>query len=195
MALFGGAEFPNGEMMYDHMDGIMDFQKMYMEEMANIRHENMFTFPVSSISMIRKNGKFVDEEFAEWAIRHNMKWCDSNFFIDDNVSSLSNCCRLKSDIRDLGYFNSIGGTALKVGSVKVNTINLARLALDTNTKEEYLEKELETYNSIINLATSKKVEIIYLDDLNLDNTQIDFYGITLDLYDIKTIIEQCKELL
>lgn len=37
-------------------------------------------------------------------------------------------------------FNSIGGTALKVGSVKVNTINLARLALDTNTKEEYLEE-------------------------------------------------------
>ena len=37
-------------------------------------------------------------------------------------------------------FNSIGGTALKVGSVKVNTINLARLALDTNTKEEYIEE-------------------------------------------------------
>ena len=143
MALFGGSEFPNGEAMYDHLDGIMDFQKMYMEEMAEIRKENMFTFPVSSISMIRKDGKFLDEEFAEWAISHNMKWSDSNFFIDDNVSSLSNCCRLKSDIRDLGYFNSIGGTALKVGSVKVNTINLARLALDTNTKEEYLE-ELKT---------------------------------------------------
>lgn len=38
------------------------------------------------------------------------------------------------------YFNSIGGTALKVGSVKVSTINLARLALDTNSEEEYLEE-------------------------------------------------------
>jgi len=140
MALFGGAEFPNGELMVDHIEGIMDFQKMYMQVMADIRHENMFTFPVSSISMIRKNGEFLDPEFAEWAIKHNMQWYDSNFFIDDNVSSLSNCCRLKSDIRDLGYFNSIGGTALKVGSVKVNTINLARLALDTNSKEEYLEE-------------------------------------------------------
>lgn len=140
MALFGGSEFPNGEMMVDHIEGIMDFQKMYMEVMADVRHENMFTFPVSTMSMVRKNGKFLDEEFAEWAIKHNMQWSDSNLFIDDNVSSLSNCCRLKSDIRDLGYFNSIGGTALKVGSVKVNTINLARLALDTNTKEEYLEE-------------------------------------------------------
>ena len=140
MALFGGSEFPNGEFMVDHMEEIMKFQKVYMEVMSDIRSENMFTFPVSTISLVRKDGKFVDEEFAEWAIKHNMKWSDSNLFIDDNVSSLSNCCRLKSNIKDLGYFNSIGGTALKVGSVKVNTINLARLALDTNSKEEYLEE-------------------------------------------------------
>ena len=37
------------------------------------------------------------------------------------------------------YFNSIGGTALKVGSVKVSTINLARLALENRTEEEYLD--------------------------------------------------------
>lgn len=37
------------------------------------------------------------------------------------------------------YFNSVGGTALKVGSVKVSTINLARLALENRTEEEYIE--------------------------------------------------------
>jgi len=58
--------------MIDHIEGIMEFQKKYMEVMAEIRHENMFTFPVSTISMVRKNGKFLDEEFAEWAIKHNM---------------------------------------------------------------------------------------------------------------------------
>jgi ribonucleoside-triphosphate reductase len=110
-----------------------------MEEMSDIRSNNMFTFPVSTISLLYQNGEFVDKEFAEWAITHNMKWSDSNLFVDDSVNSLSNCCRLKSDIRDLGYFNSVGGTALKVGSVKVNTINLARLALDTNSEAEYLE--------------------------------------------------------
>lgn len=141
-ALFGGSEFPDGTFMIDFEEEIIEFQKLYMRVMAKIREENMFTFPVSTISLLRQNGKFVDEEFAEWGIKHNMKWSDSNLFIDDSVSSLSNCCRLKSDIRDLGYFNSVGGTALKVGSVKVSTINLARLALDTNTKEEYLE-ELE----------------------------------------------------
>lgn len=137
-ALFGGSTFPDGTYMIDYEDEIIEFQKIYMEVMSDIRAENMFTFPVSTISLLRKDGKFGDEEFAEWAIKHNMKWSDSNLFIDKDVSSLSNCCRLKSDIRDLGYFNSIGGTALKVGSVKVCTINLARLALDTNSEEEYL---------------------------------------------------------
>lgn len=139
-SLFGAAEFPDGSFMIDFEEQIIDFQKLYMKVMSDIRSENMFTFPVSTISLLRQNKKFADEEFAEWGIKHNMKWADSNMFIDDSVSSLSNCCRLKSDIRDLGYFNSIGGTALKVGSVKVSTINLARLALDTNSKEEYLEE-------------------------------------------------------
>lgn len=125
--------------MIDYEDEIIEFQKIYMEEMSDIRSNNMFTFPVSTISLLYQNGEFVDKEFAEWAITHNMKWSDSNLFVDDSVNSLSNCCRLKSDIRDLGYFNSVGGTALKVGSVKVNTINLARLALDTNSEAEYLE--------------------------------------------------------
>ncbi len=141
-ALFGGATFPDGSFMIDYEDEIIEFQKWYMESMAEIRQDNMFTFPVSTISLLRQDGKFIDEEFAIWAIKHNMQWSDSNLFVDSSVNSLSNCCRLKSNIENLGYFNSIGGTALKVGSVKVSTVNLARLALDTNSEEEYLS-ELE----------------------------------------------------
>lgn len=129
-ALFGGAEFPDGTFMIDELDGIKEFQKTFMTVVSDIRSHNMFTFPVLTISLLRKNGQFADEEFARWGVAHNMKWNDSNLFIDDSVTSLSNCCRLKSNIEDLGYFNSIGGTALKVGSVKVSTVNLARLALE-----------------------------------------------------------------
>ena len=149
-ALFGGALFPNGELMIDHKEQIMQFQKWFLEEMKAIKDRgNMFTFPVNTISLLRKKGKFVDEDFARWACEHNRKWNDSNFFIDDSVTSLSNCCRLKSNIKDLGYFNSIGGTALKVGSIKVSTINLARIALETETEDKYIEKLKERL--IINL--------------------------------------------
>ena len=141
-ALFGGAVFPDGSFMIDSEEEIIEFQKLYMEVMSDIRSTNMFTFPVSTISLLRQNNEFVDYKFAKWAIIHNLKWSDSNLFIDSSVNSLSNCCRLKSNIDDLGYFNSIGGTALKVGSVKVNTINLSRIALDTKSEEQFIE-ELE----------------------------------------------------
>ena len=97
------------------------------------------TFPVSTISLLTTpEGDFVDEEFARWACEHNRKWNDSNWFVDSNVTSLSSCCRLRNDIKELGYMNTIGGTALKVGSVKVSTINLARLAYMSNSEQEFL---------------------------------------------------------
>lgn len=157
-ALFGGATFPDGTFMIDVEEEVIEFEKMFLETMSEIRSHNMMTFPVNSISLLRQNGKFVDEEFAKWACEHNMKWSDSNLFVDSSVTSLSNCCRLKSNIEDLGYFNSIGGTALKVGSIKVSTINLARLALENDTEESYLEN-LKRY-VLINLKALDRIRYI-----------------------------------
>ena len=138
-AIFGGKEFPDGTFIIDYIDEIIEYQKRFMEVVSDIRSKNMMTFPVLSYSLLRRDGKFVDEDFAKWCCRHNMKWADSNFFVSSDITSLSNCCRLISDVKQLGYFNSVGGTALEVGSVKVNTINLARIAYETNTIDEYIE--------------------------------------------------------
>ena len=143
-ALFGGKQFPDGSFMIDIEDDFMEFQKLFMKVCSNIRSINLMTFPVLTISLLKsKDGKFANEDFAKWACEHNMKWGDSNFFISSDVTSLSNCCRLKSNIKDLGYCFSIGGTALEVGSVKVSTINLARISYETATKEDYI-KQLKT---------------------------------------------------
>ena len=101
-ALFGGKEFPDGTFIIDYIDDIIEYQKSFMEVVSDIRSKNMMTFPVLSYSLLRKNGKFVDEDFAKWCCRHNMKWADSNFFISDDITSLSNCCRLISDVKNLG---------------------------------------------------------------------------------------------
>lgn len=142
-ALFGGKEFPDGTFIIDYIDDLVEYQKRFMEVVSEIRSKNMMTFPVLSFSLLRKNGKFVDENFAKWCCKHNMKWADSNFFVSDDITSLSNCCRLISDItqvnKQTSYFNSIGGTALEVGSIKVNTINLARIAYETNSEEDYID--------------------------------------------------------
>lgn len=101
-ALFGGKEYPDGSFVVDYIDEILEYQKSFMRVLAEIRAVNVMTFPVMTFALLRKDGKFVDEEYAKWACEHNMKWADSNFFISDDVTSLSNCCRLKSNINDMG---------------------------------------------------------------------------------------------
>lgn len=50
MALFGGAEFPDGSFMVDDLAEIKEFQKLFMEVVAEIREHNMFTFPVDLVA-------------------------------------------------------------------------------------------------------------------------------------------------
>lgn len=139
-SLFGGKTYPDGTFVIDEIDNIIEYEKAFMNVVSDIRAQNMMTFPVLTYALLRKDGKFVDEEFAKWCCKHNMKWADSNFFISDDITSLSNCCRLVSDVKNLGYFNSIGGSALEVGSIKVNTINLARIAYENETQEDYINE-------------------------------------------------------
>ena len=138
-AIFGGGEFPDGSFMIDEEEEIIAFQKDFIDVVNEIREENIFTFPVLTASLLYQDGRFVDEEFAKWACEASRKWNLFNFFTDSTVNSLSNCCRLKSDITDL-YFNSIGGTALEVGSAKVCTLNIARLAYQSESEQEFLVK-------------------------------------------------------
>ena len=196
--LFGGKEFPDGTFMIDAIYEILEYQKRFMEVLADIRAKNAMTFPVMTYSLLFQNGKFVNEDYAKWCCRHNMRWGDANFATFDDVTSLSNCCRLVSDVKKLGYFNSIGGTALSVGSVKVNTINLARIAY-SNTREEYLNslrkkvqlnlKCLDTVRSIIKRNIDKRLLPNYSKDVMAMDNQYNTIGIigiyeTLEKYNL-----------
>lgn len=138
-SLFGGKTFPDGSYMIEFTEEFMEYQKLFMEVVSEIRSQNLMTFPVLTFSLLKIDGEWQDLDMARWANRHNMKWGDSNFFVSSDITSLSNCCRLVSDIEDMGYFNSLGGTALEVGSVKVSTVNLARIAYEVE-KDDYIEK-------------------------------------------------------
>lgn len=152
-SLFGGVEYPDGSFVIDQMDDLIEHQKIFMEVVSAVRSENMFTFPVLTYSLLKRDDiteeeaqemlrtkqyhVFKDEEFARWCSDHNVTWNDSNFFLSEDVSSLSNCCRLVSSMEHLDAFiNSIGGTALSIGSIKVNTINLMRLAYESGYSEK-----------------------------------------------------------
>ena len=156
-SMFGGMEFPDGTFAIDCIEELIKVEKVFLEIISEIRTHNMFTFPVLTYSLLKKPGLteeqlaemrktrdwdiFADEDFARWCSDHNMKWDDSNFFCSDNVGILSNCCRLLSDTSKLDAFiNSIGGTSMSVGSCRVSTINLARIAYESKlNKAKYLK--------------------------------------------------------
>lgn len=156
-SLFGGVQFPDGTYAIDYVDDFIKHEKIFMEVVSDIRTHNMFTFPVLTYSLLKRDdiseeekvemiktknwNVFKDNDFARWCSDHNVDWNDSNFFMSDNVGTLSNCCRLLSDTKKLNAFiNSIGGTALSIGSIKVNTINLMRIAYESNfNKKKYIE--------------------------------------------------------
>jgi len=141
--LFGGRQFPNGEYIIDHIEGIIEHQKVFMETIAEIREQLFMTFPVLTFSLLFQNDKFVDEEFARWCNKHNLLWYDSNNYVGNDVTTLSNCCRLLSDTKKLnGFINSIGGTSLSIGSVQVNTTNLRKIVLDSDKDENMYFKIL-----------------------------------------------------
>ena len=143
-SLFDGVEFPDGTFAFDHIDNIVNLQVVFMDTISEIRKVNMFTFPVLTFSLLiegeGENTHFKDEIFAHWASNHNTQWFDSNFYISNTVDALSNCCRLSSSIKDMmndqGYFNSVGGSGLSVGSCKVLTINLANIAYQSITENK-----------------------------------------------------------
>ena len=144
--IFGGRIFPDGTMAIDHIEEILEHQKVFMEVVAEIRKECMMTFPVLTYSLLYKDGKFVDEEFARWCSKHNLLWMDSNFFVSGDVTSLSSCCRLRNGIEDNTFSYTLGAGGIETGSKGVITLNLNRIVQDW-TRES--EEELPLYITAI----------------------------------------------
>ena len=196
-SLFGGMQFPDGTYAIDYMEDFIEHQKIFMEVVSEIRTQNLFTFPVLTYALLFKDHKFVDEEFARWCSDHNCKWNDANFFQSDNVNTLSNCCRLLSDTSKLsGFINSIGGTALSIGSIKVNTINLMRIAYESEfDKKTYLKmlkqrallccKTLDVVRGIIKRNVEKGLLPNYCDG----GIEIDKQYCTLGILGLYEVIE------
>jgi len=141
VGLFGDRQYKDGTYVVDYIEDIIQFQKDFMDVVSQIREKQVFTFPVISFSLLYQDGKFVDEEFAKWAVDHNTKWMDANFYIGNDITVLSSCCRLANNIEDVnkkltGHVSSIGGSSVSIGSAKVSTQNLMRVALLSNKDED-----------------------------------------------------------
>lgn len=121
---------------------VIRIQEIFLETMNEIMARRLITFPVlTACFSLDDDRNILDENFLEYVMTVNNKYCMINFY-GGKTSSLSSCCRLRSD-KDNKYFqSSLSGTGTKIGSLGVCTMNLPRLA--------YLSKgDIEKFKEMI----------------------------------------------
>lgn len=139
---------------------VKKMQEMFLKIMCDEMHRTPITFPVlTACFSIDENNNIRDEEFAKMIAHYNKEYGNINLYCGSS-STLSSCCRLRSD-RNNEYFNSFGAGSTKIGSLGVCTINLPRLAFKNKYNvDRFIEdlKDLVKICSQVNNAKRKIVE-------------------------------------
>lgn len=140
---------------------ILDIQDIYCNVMdrGDLLHDGRpIEFPVCTVNISRKTNEdgsysFEDPKFVdEFCKKHDAP--RYNIYVSSGIKAAS-CCRLISDA-DLfelgGQVNSFGGTGLSLGSHRVLTINMRRIALEC--------KDFEDYKRILNDRLNEAADIL-----------------------------------
>ena len=158
-SLFGEFRFPDGS--EPDWNGLNWLQKRFMKWFNAERTKTVLTFPVETMALLYdKNGRFVDEEMAQFTAEMYAEGHSFFTYISDNADSLSSCCRLRNEITDNGFSYTLGAGGVSTGSKSVLTINLNRcIQYAVNHGMDY--KEFLT--DIIDLC--HKVQLAYNENL------------------------------
>ena len=124
---------------------VQHVQEVFLDVMNSISRRTPLTFPVVtacfSVEKDKESGRrhIRDRKFLDLLARKNREFGLVNIYCGE-TSTISSCCRLRSDASDLGYSNSFGSGATKIGSLGVVTLNLPALAyVWKDDKEQFLE--------------------------------------------------------
>lgn len=105
-------------------------QKDFMHWFNEERLSCILTFPVISVAMIYKDGKFTDPAMEDFVTQ---EWAEGDSFfvyISDTVDSLASCCRLRNNITSKQWSSLNGQIGIMTGSKSVITLNLSRIVQD-----------------------------------------------------------------
>jgi ribonucleoside-triphosphate reductase len=128
-----------------------DFTKPNWESFNWLQHEFMqwfneerlrcvLTFPVESFALVYKDGKFLDQESADFVAKEYAEGHSFFTYISDTVDSLSSCCRLKNKLTTKEFNFTNGNIGLQTGSKSVITLNLSRIVQDWALTQEIVDK-------------------------------------------------------
>lgn len=170
--LFEKTVYPDNT--FPNHNSISRLQEFYMRWFAEISKEQTFTFPVNTVNMYKdENGEIMDKEFLDIVSEINCYNGMFNIYTGD-VSSISTCCRLRSDTGKLGYQNSLGAGGVSIGSSRVVTLNLAHIAYRSEDNTDFMKK-LETYATQAQDILSAHYNIIE-DNIKMKKLPLYFYN-------------------
>ena len=117
-------------------------QKMYMDIFREELRREPLTFPVTtacfSTEEVDGERRIRDLDFLDAVSGYNLEQGFINYYMGD-TSTLSSCCRLRSNVNDLGYANTFGAGSTKIGSLGVVTLNLPNIAFTVKGSERAKE--------------------------------------------------------
>lgn len=123
--MFGDFYFPDGTQ--PKWESLKWLQQHFMKWFNKERLTNILTFPVVSVSLLYKEGKFEDAEMADFVAEEYAEGDSFFTYISDTVDSLSSCCRLKNKIQTREFNFTNGNLGVQTGSKSVITLNLNRI--------------------------------------------------------------------
>lgn len=132
-SMFENFRFPDGTApIWESLNWL---QKEFMTWFNAERLKQVLTFPVESFALIYRDGKFVDEESANFVAEELERGHSFFIYISDTADSLSSCCRLKNKIQTKEFSFTNGNIGVETGSKSVITLNLNRITQDFCRKE------------------------------------------------------------
>lgn len=128
-SMFENFMFP--DMTAPQWDSLNWLQKEFMQWFNEERLKCILTFPVESFALIYKDGKFVDQENADFVAEEYTRGHSFFTYISDTADSLSSCCRLKNKVNGKEFNFTNGNMGVETGSKSVITLNLNRIIQDS----------------------------------------------------------------
>jgi ribonucleoside-triphosphate reductase len=129
--------FPDGHT--PNIETVLKLQLCFLWTMNQELKRTPVTFPVTTACFsVDEVGEIRDHAFLRDVAHHNMDFGFINIYMG-KTSTLSSCCRLRSDTKN-EYFNSFGAGSTKIGSLGVVTINLPHLARASTNAQNFLTK-------------------------------------------------------
>lgn len=126
--MYGEFYFPdNTQAKWESFDWL---QKLYLHWLNQERLKCILTFPVVSVALIYKDGKFVDKDLFKYTCQEYAEGNSFFTYINDSPESLSSCCRLSSKISKPQFNFTNGQVGEMTGSKNVITLNMNRIIQD-----------------------------------------------------------------